>query len=96
MRAMTTCTRGALIAALGFAASAWAASPSPGDASAAPSTWPAASASATKAIAANKNSRLHKCEPMTGDEKKACKVDAVSHARAARDKLAAHHAATMK
>ena len=94
MRAMTTCTRGALLAALGFAASAWAASPSPSDASVAPS--PAASASATKAIAANKNSRLHKCDPMTGDEKKACKADAVSHARAARDKLAAHHAATMK
>ena len=89
MRAMTTCTRGALIAALGFAASAGAASPSPSsDASAAPS--PAASASATTAITANKNSRLHKCDPMTGDEKKACKDDAVSHARAA------HHAATMK
>lgn len=93
-----TCARGGgLLAAIAFAATAWAAEPAAsGDASAAPPASPAASSSAMKGITANKNSRLHKCDPMTGDEKKACQADAATHARAAKNKVMAHDAAPTK
>jgi hypothetical protein len=85
-----------LCAALGLATTAWAASPpSSGEANAS-STAPAASSSATKDIKAYKNSRLHKCDVMTGDEKKACQADAAAHARAEKKEVAAHGASTTK